>query len=180
MNLTHLWSSLNEFSKRNIDKRITLAASITSIVVFKGPVPLRMKSQIPLRMAIWGRARDWDSVVSNLDPGSFPLNQNFPKFGNGGKSYRNFPEKFPEFRKLLNFRIGRHSTENSRFSGSKVEWKENFREKNFENLGIPCAVALFLEILENAVPLAPGSCRKFKPDALVEWKAPPASSAISW
>ena len=39
-------------TKRNMDKRITLAASITSIVVFKGPVPLRMKSQIQLRMAI--------------------------------------------------------------------------------------------------------------------------------
>ena len=30
-------------TKRNIDNSITLAASITSIVVFKGPVPLRMK-----------------------------------------------------------------------------------------------------------------------------------------
>ena len=39
-------------TKRNMDKRITLAASITSIVVFKGPVPLRMNSQIQLRMAI--------------------------------------------------------------------------------------------------------------------------------
>ena len=39
-------------TKRNRDKRITLAASITSIVVFKGPVPLGMKLQIQLRMAI--------------------------------------------------------------------------------------------------------------------------------
>ena len=90
-------------TKRNMDKRITLAASITSIVVFKGPVPLRMKWQIQLRIAIWGRARDWDSVVSNLDPGRFLSNQNFPKFGNGGKSYRNFPEKFPEIPETVEF-----------------------------------------------------------------------------
>ena len=30
----------------------------------------------------------------------------------------------------------------------------------------------FLKILEKAVPFATGSCRKFKPDILVEWKAP--------
>ena len=30
----------------------------------------------------------------------------------------------------------------------------------------------FLGILEKAVPFATGSCRKFKPDILVEWKAP--------
>ena len=29
-----------------------------------------------------------------------------------------------------------------------------------------------LEILEKAVPFATGSCLKFKPDILVEWKAP--------
>ena len=29
--------------------------------------------------------------------------------------------------------------------------------KNFENLGIPCEVVLFLEIFENAVPFATGS-----------------------
>ena len=41
------------------------------------------------------------------------------------------------FQKLLNFRNENHSTENFRISGSKVEWKENFREIFFENLGIP-------------------------------------------
>ena len=30
----------------------------------------------------------------------------------------------------------------------------------------------FLGILGNAVAFATGSCRKFKPDVLVEWKAP--------
>ena len=35
------------------------------------------------------------------------------------------------FRKLLNFRNANYPTENSRNSRSKVEWKENFREKFF-------------------------------------------------
>ena len=34
---------------------------------------------------------------------------------------------------------------------------------------------MFLEILENAVPFVSGSCRKFKPDVLVEWKVPKTS-----
>ena len=38
--------------------------------------------------------------------------------------------------------------------------KENFREIIFENLG---------KHRENAVPFATGSCRKFKPDVLIEW-----------
>ena len=41
--------------------------------------------------------------MSNLDPGRFPFNQNFPKFGNGTKSYRNFPEKFPEIPETVEF-----------------------------------------------------------------------------
>ena len=53
-----------------------------------------------------------------------------------------------------------------------MEWKENFREKFFKNLGVPREVDPFLEILENAVPFATGSCRKFKAHVLVEWKAP--------
>ena len=69
--------------------------------------------------------------------------------------YRIFPESFQKFRKLLNFWNANNSTENSRFSERKVEWKENFREKIFENLGIPREVALFIEILENAVQFAP-------------------------
>ena len=38
--------------------------------------------------------------------------------------------------------------------------KENFQEIIFENLGIH---------LENAVPFATRSCKKFKPDVLIEW-----------
>ena len=78
---------------------------------------------------------------------------------------------FQKLWKLLNFQNANHSTESSSFSGSKVEWKENLREHFFENLGITCKVVLFLEIWKNAVAFAPGSCRKFKPDVSVEWKA---------
>ena len=42
-------------------------------------------------------------------------------------------------------------------------------EKNFR---VGYRFSSFLEILENAVPFATGSCRKFKPDVLVEWKVP--------
>ena len=62
------------------------------------------------------------------------LFENLKTAANGTEISR---EKFPEILKLLNFRNVNHSTENSRFSGSKVEWKENLRENIFENLGIP-------------------------------------------
>ena len=45
-------------------------------------------------------------------------------------------KSFQIFRKLLNFRNANLSTENSRNPRSKVERKENFREKVSENLGI--------------------------------------------
>ena len=79
-------------------------------------------------------------------------------------------KSFQKFWKLFNFRNANHSTENSRFSGSKVEWRENLRENFFEILGIPRKAALFLEILKNAVAFAPESWRKFEPDVSVEWK----------
>ena len=47
--------------------------------------------------------------------------------------------------------------------------------KKFENFGIPREVFVFfffLEILDNSVPCATGSCQKLKPDVLFEWKAP--------
>ena len=53
-------------------------------------------------------------------------------------------KSFQKFTKLLNFRNVNHSTENStNFRESKVEWKENFWQKIFENLGIIHEVVLF-------------------------------------
>lgn len=43
-------------------------------------------------------------------------------------------------------------------------------KKIFENMGIPREFVLVLNILENAVPLATGSCRKFKENFLDEQK----------
>ena len=53
----------------------------------------------------------------------------------------------------MNFRNANYSTDHSRYSWSKVEWKENIRENVFENSGIPRDVVLDLiwEILENAL-----------------------------
>ena len=89
-----------------------------------------------------------------------------------------FQKSFWKFHKLLNFRNANHSTKNSRNSEGKVKWKENFRQKVSENLVIPRKVVLFLKILENAVQFSTGSCRKCKPDFLVEWKAPKVTKQI--
>jgi len=51
-------------------------------------------------------------------------------------------QKYPGI-SLLNFRNANPSTENSRNSRSKMEWKENAREKIFENFGILRDVDLF-------------------------------------
>ena len=65
------------------------------------------------------------------------FNQKFGKFGNRGNGTEIYQKRFQKFLKLLNFRNENHSTKNSANSGSKVEWKENFQENIFENLGIP-------------------------------------------
>ena len=66
--------------------------------------------------------------------------------------------------KLLNFRNVNHSIENSRNPGSKVQWKEK--------IGVYLArLFSFLENLENTVPFATESRRKFKPDVLVEFQS---------
>ena len=64
--------------------------------------------------------------------------------GYSGKWSGIFRKSFHKFWKPVNFRHTNRSTENSRNSAAKVEWKENFREKVFENLGIPREVVLFL------------------------------------
>ena len=105
--------------------------------------------------------------VCNME--RFPFNQNFRKFGTSGKWYRNFSEKFPEIPETGEFSKCKISTENS---GRKVEWKENLRE-NFPKIWVFVArSSSVLEYLNDAVPLATGSCRKFKLDVLVEWNAP--------
>ena len=53
--------------------------------------------------------------------------------------------------------------------------ERNLPLKFFENLGIPREIALFCGSFENTVPFATGSCRKFKVDVLIEWKAPKVS-----
>ena len=63
-------------------------------------------------------------------------------------SFRNFWKLFRE--------ISESFTAVSKFSKVLVQWKW----------------PLLLQIFENVVPFATGSCRKFKPDVLVEWKAP--------
>ena len=56
--------------------------------------------------------------------------------------------------------------------GQRLNGKKTSRKtlpKIWANLARPSS---FLEILEKVVTFATGSCRKFKPDVLVEWKTP--------
>ena len=83
----------------------------------------------------------------------------------------NSTEKFPEIPETVEF--PKCEPFNRKFlkkSESKVEWKEHFREKKVENLGIPPVAVLFFGNLETVVPFTTGSCRKLKPDVLGEWK----------
>ena len=75
--------------------------------------------------------------------GSFHSTKTFENLETAANGTEISWKSFQKFRKLLNFRNANHSTENFRNSGSKVEWKENFREIFFENLGIPREVVLF-------------------------------------
>ena len=124
------------------------------------------------------RARDalgWDkqSKLPFYMAGAPSIQPKLSKIWKQRQWCRNFRKSFQKFWKLLNFRNANHSTENSGNSGSKVEWKGNFREKAFSKIWVYLArFSSGLEILENAVPFATGSCQKFKPDVLVEWKAP--------
>ena len=56
--------------------------------------------------------------------------------------------------------------------GEKLNGTKTSR-KTFPTIWVNLArLPSFLEILENVVTFATGSCRKFKPDILVEWKTP--------
>ena len=50
--------------------------------------------------------------------------------------------------------------------------EENIREKISKIFVYLAKLSSFFGILENAVPFATGSCRKFKADVLIEWKEP--------
>ena len=109
---------------------------------------------------------------SEVTKGAFHLTKTFENLETAANGTEMSPKSFQKFRKLLNFRNANHSTENSRNPGSKVEWKANSREKFLKIWVYLARLSSFVEILENALPLTSGSCRKFKADVLVERKAP--------
>ena len=77
-------------------------------------------------------------------------------------------KKYPRI-SLLNFRNADHSTENSRKFQEQSGMKRKLPGKNFSKIWVYLArLTSLTEILENAVPFATGSCRKFKADLLVE------------
>ena len=75
-------------------------------------------------------------------------------------------------RQAVEFRNANHSTAKSRNSGSKVEWKDNFQEKIFENLGIPCEVVVFFGNFGKCCSIRYWKLPKIQTRRLVEWKAP--------
>ena len=77
--------------------------------------------------------------------GRFPYSTKLFEIWKQEQVVQKFSEKsFQKFTKLLNFRNVNHSTENcTNFRERKVEWKENFWKKFFENLGILHEVVLF-------------------------------------
>ena len=124
--------------------------------------------------------RNLTSVFVNKE--RFPFNQTFENLETAANGTEISWKCFQKFRRLLNFQNANHSTENFRNSGSKVEWKENFGEKKSKIWVYLARLSFFLEMSENrhyrcsqpknAVLFTTGSCRKFKPEVLVEWKAP--------
>ena len=83
---------------------------------------------------------------------------------NGSKISR---RSFQKFQKLFNFRNTNHFTENSRNSGNKMKWKENFREKFFKKLGITREVVLLFGNF--------GKCCSFR-----FWKLPENLNQTFW
>ena len=87
---------------------------------------------------------------------------------------RKFPEKVSRNSgNCLISEIRTVQTKILEISGAKLNGKKkNFRKIIFQNLGTLARLSFFLKILESAVRFATVSCRKFKADFWVEWKAP--------
>ena len=85
---------------------------------------------------------------------------------------QNFPEKFSEIPKAVEYPKCEPFNQKLKKFGERSYWKENFRV-NFSKIWVYLArLSSFLKILKNAVPFATGSCRKFKPDILLSRERP--------
>ena len=107
-------------------------------------------------------------------PWALSIQPNLLKFGNSGKWYRHFAEKFPEITETVEFaKLRITKPKILEIPGAKLNGKKTFGKK-FPKIWVHLArlASLSLEILENTVPFTTGSCLKFKLDVLVEWKAP--------
>ena len=98
--------------------------------------------------------------------GDFHLTKTFEKLvteANGTEISRDFTAEFPKC-KTFNRKFWKFQEQ------SGMERK--LPGKNFSKIWVYLArLTSLTEILENVVPFATGSCRKFKADVLVEWKA---------
>ena len=98
------------------------------------------------------------------------MSLNFQKFGNGGKWYRTFLEKFLEISEAVEFPKWEPFVQKFylEIPGAKMNGKKS-SVKTFSKIGYTSrGCSHVLEVLKNTVPFATGSCRKFKVDVLVE------------
>ena len=118
-------------------------------------------------------ALEWDKQ-SKLPfyMGHFPFNQNFRKFGNSGNGTEISGKVSGNSWNCWISEMRTIQPKILEILGAKLNGKET-SGKTFSKIWLYLArFSSFLEILENAVPFATGSCQKFKPDVFVEWKAP--------
>ena len=95
-------------------------------------------------------------------------------------------KSFQKIRELLNFRSANYEPKLLEIPGAKLNGKKTPGKIFQKLLGMPREVVPVLDILKKAVLFTTGSCRKFKPEVQVEWKATnmltrlsPASSRFS-
>ena len=109
--------------------------------------------------------------------GRFPLSQNFQKFGNSGKWYRNFSEKFLEIPEAVEF--PKWEPFNQKFyleiQGPKMNGKKS-SVKKFSNIWVFLVrLSLFCGSFEKYCTVCYWKLPKIQSGRLVEWKAPKIS-----
>ena len=115
----------------------------------------------------WRQQQTNDKRYAKKLNGRFPFNQNFRKIGYSDKWYRNIPEFHCWISEMRTLQPKILEIPGAKWNGKKTPGKK------FSKILVYFAtLTSLMEILENAFPFATRSCRNFKADVLVEWKAP--------
>ena len=116
----------------------------------------------------------WKRWRENNKPEALSIQQKLSNILKQPQMVQKFPEKsFQKLRKLLRSEMRSFQSKILEILGAKLNGKKTSGKKNFSKIWVYLVrLPPFLEIPENAVPLATGSCQKFKPEVLVECKVP--------